>query len=38
MNLCLKIILFGKTEGITVTPHLSSITKKYMPRALDIFK
>ncbi|PFA63336.1 D-2-hydroxyacid dehydrogenase [Bacillus sp. AFS015802] len=29
---------FWKTEGITVTPHLSSITKKYMPRALDIFK
>ncbi|MFC7784989.1 MULTISPECIES: D-2-hydroxyacid dehydrogenase [unclassified Rossellomorea] len=29
---------FWQNEGITVTPHLSSITKKYMPRALDIFK
>ncbi|OXS63590.1 phosphoglycerate dehydrogenase-like enzyme [Bacillus sp. V-88] len=29
---------FWKTEGITVTPHLSSITRKYMPRALEIFK
>jgi phosphoglycerate dehydrogenase-like enzyme len=29
---------FWRNEGITVTPHLSSITKKYMPRALDIFK
>ena len=29
---------FWKMEGITVTPHLSSITKKYMPRALEIFK
>jgi phosphoglycerate dehydrogenase-like enzyme len=25
-------------EGITVTPHMSSITKMYMPRALEIFK
>ncbi|MBW3110506.1 D-2-hydroxyacid dehydrogenase [Bacillus sp. MCCB 382] len=29
---------FWTKEGITVTPHLSSITKKYMPRALEIFK
>ncbi|WP_044339699.1 D-2-hydroxyacid dehydrogenase [Rossellomorea aquimaris] len=29
---------FWLNKGITVTPHLSSITKKYMPRALDIFK
>ncbi|WP_173105050.1 D-2-hydroxyacid dehydrogenase [Bacillus sp. KH172YL63] len=29
---------FWKAEGITVTPHLSSITGNYMPRALDIFK
>jgi phosphoglycerate dehydrogenase-like enzyme len=29
---------FWQNEGITVTPHLSSITKKYMPRALEIFK
>ncbi|MCA1066195.1 D-2-hydroxyacid dehydrogenase [Rossellomorea aquimaris] len=29
---------FWEDEGITVTPHLSSITKKYMPRALGIFK
>jgi phosphoglycerate dehydrogenase-like enzyme len=29
---------FWKSESITVTPHLSSITKKYMPRALEIFK
>jgi phosphoglycerate dehydrogenase-like enzyme len=29
---------FWQEEGITVTPHMSSITKMYMPRALDIFK
>ncbi|OAT82177.1 3-phosphoglycerate dehydrogenase [Bacillus sp. MKU004] len=29
---------FWKEEGISVTPHLSSITKMYMPRALEIFK
>ncbi|TMU83630.1 D-2-hydroxyacid dehydrogenase [Bacillus sp. BHET2] len=29
---------FWKAEGITVTPHLSSITSEYMPRAFDIFK
>jgi phosphoglycerate dehydrogenase-like enzyme len=29
---------FWKEAGITVTPHLSSITKMYMPRAFDIFK
>ena len=29
---------FWKAEGITVTPHLSSITTAYMPRAFDIFK
>jgi phosphoglycerate dehydrogenase-like enzyme len=29
---------FWKAASITVTPHLSSITKKYMPRALEIFK
>jgi phosphoglycerate dehydrogenase-like enzyme len=29
---------FWQEKGITVTPHLSSITKMYMPRALDIFK
>ncbi|MCA1060766.1 D-2-hydroxyacid dehydrogenase [Rossellomorea aquimaris] len=29
---------FWEAEGITVTPHLSSITKKYMPRAFEIFK
>ncbi|MCA1055592.1 D-2-hydroxyacid dehydrogenase [Rossellomorea aquimaris] len=29
---------FWREEGITVTPHLSSITKMYMPRAFDIFK
>ena len=29
---------FWESRGITVTPHLSSITKKYMPRALEIFK
>nr|WP_175989655.1 D-2-hydroxyacid dehydrogenase [Bacillus sp. Marseille-Q1617] len=29
---------FWEEEGITVTPHLSSITKMYMPRAFDIFK
>ncbi|WP_064093927.1 D-2-hydroxyacid dehydrogenase [Rossellomorea aquimaris] len=29
---------FWKEEGITVTPHLSSITKNYLPRAFDIFK
>ncbi|WP_078549826.1 D-2-hydroxyacid dehydrogenase [Litchfieldia alkalitelluris] len=25
-------------ENVTVTPHISSITKNYMPRAFDIFK
>ncbi|MGF3105001.1 D-2-hydroxyacid dehydrogenase [Rossellomorea sp. DUT-2] len=29
---------FWENECITVTPHLSSITKKYMPRALEVFK
>jgi phosphoglycerate dehydrogenase-like enzyme len=29
---------FWEEEGISVTPHLSSITKMYMPRAFDIFK
>lgn len=29
---------FWQENGISVTPHLSSITKMYMPRALDIFK
>ncbi len=29
---------FWSMDGITVTPHISSITKNYQPRALDIFK
>jgi phosphoglycerate dehydrogenase-like enzyme len=29
---------FWQEEGITITPHMSSITKMYMPRAFDIFK
>ncbi|WBL15940.1 D-2-hydroxyacid dehydrogenase [Sutcliffiella sp. NC1] len=29
---------FWKMENVTVTPHLSSVTKGYQPRALQIFK
>ncbi|XXM71249.1 D-2-hydroxyacid dehydrogenase [Lysinibacillus sphaericus] len=29
---------FWEEEGISVTPHMSSITRMYMPRAFDIFK
>ena len=28
---------FWKMENVTVTPHISSITQNYQPRALDIF-
>jgi len=29
---------FWKMENVTVTPHLSSITKGYLPRSFEIFK
>lgn len=29
---------FWKMENVTVTPHFSSVTANYQPRALDIFK
>lgn len=29
---------FWEMDTVTVTPHLSSITKKYMPRSFEIFK
>ncbi|MEQ2526893.1 D-2-hydroxyacid dehydrogenase [Robertmurraya yapensis] len=29
---------FWKMENVTVTPHLSSITKNYLPRAFEIFE
>ncbi|WP_394137895.1 D-2-hydroxyacid dehydrogenase [Cytobacillus oceanisediminis] len=29
---------FWKMENVTVTPHLSSITKNYLPRSFEIFK
>lgn len=29
---------FWKMENVTVTPHLSSITKNYLPRAFEIFR
>lgn len=29
---------FWKMENVTVTPHISSITKSYLPRAFNIFK
>ncbi|WP_191559599.1 D-2-hydroxyacid dehydrogenase [Metabacillus idriensis] len=29
---------FWGMENVTVTPHLSGITKNYLPRAMDIFK
>lgn len=29
---------FWEMDQVTVTPHLSSITKKYMPRSFEIFK
>ncbi|MBD8071187.1 D-2-hydroxyacid dehydrogenase [Bacillus sp. PS06] len=29
---------FWGMDNVTVTPHISSITKNYMPRAFDIFK
>ncbi|QPC45799.1 D-2-hydroxyacid dehydrogenase [Mangrovibacillus cuniculi] len=29
---------FWKQENITVTPHISSITKKYLPRSFEIFE
>lgn len=25
-------------ENVTITPHISSTTKNYLPRALDIFQ
>ncbi|MDZ5474536.1 D-2-hydroxyacid dehydrogenase [Bacillus sp. 31A1R] len=28
---------FWKMENVTVTPHVSSITKKYLPRSFEIF-
>jgi len=29
---------FWKMKNVTVTPHLSSVTQNYLPRALEIFK
>lgn len=29
---------FWKMENVTVTPHLSSITKNYLPRSFEIFR
>lgn len=30
--------IFWKLENVTVTPHLSGISKLYLPRAMEIFK
>jgi len=29
---------FWRMENVTVTPHISSLTKNYMPRSFEIFK
>ena len=29
---------FWTMENVTVTPHISSLTKNYMPRSFEIFK
>ncbi|WP_059172726.1 D-2-hydroxyacid dehydrogenase [Bacillus sp. FJAT-27445] len=29
---------FWKMDNVTVTPHISSITERYLPRSLEIFK
>ena len=29
---------FWKMNNVTVTPHLSSVTKNYLPRSFEIFK